>query len=90
MAREKVDWLRVQKKLLKLKTRRKTVKKHQKNAWWSLRQSKLGLLLIFVRIEVVGRVGVKGGGSQLPERPFGCFAQLTPDPFYEDPFLQNR
>ena len=29
--------------------------------------------------EVLGKI--KGVGSQLPERPFGCFAQLTPDPF---------
>ena len=24
----------------------------------------------------------KGVGSHLPERPFGCFAQMTPDPFF--------
>jgi hypothetical protein len=24
----------------------------------------------------------KGGGSHLPVRPFGCFAQMTPDPFF--------
>ena len=29
----------------------------------------------------------KGVGSQLPERAFGCFAQLTPDPFTRPLFL---
>jgi hypothetical protein len=24
----------------------------------------------------------KGARSHLPERPFGCFAQMTPDPFF--------
>ena len=24
----------------------------------------------------------KGVGSHLPKRPFGCFAQMTPDPFF--------
>ncbi len=27
----------------------------------------------------------KGIRSQLPVRPFGCFAQLAPDPFTPDP-----
>ena len=39
---------------------------------------------------VVRHTSVKGVGSHLPERPFGCFAQMTPDPFYNRPLLQLR
>src|SRR5207247_9451170 len=31
-----------------------------------------------------GRIAEKGVGSLLPERPGGCFAQKTPDPFSAD------
>ncbi len=38
---------------------------------------------------VVRHTSVKGVGSHLPERPFECFAQMTPDPFYNPDPIYN-
>ncbi|MEO2045020.1 MAG: DUF4922 domain-containing protein [Pirellulales bacterium] len=34
-----------------------------------------------------GVAGEKGVGTLLPERPFGCFAQKSPDPFFSEPMF---